>query len=413
MLYAICFLAACICSVLLIVLKFMVKKQKSKKSLEDMSKINSSAVEQPVEIGRNGRPPRVKSEPEVIKRKVGRSPKKVAVITVEKTSTSPVDMVLTSQDDIKQTVGNCIVPVINSTARVGCPAISFNKFSRPVFNGIVRSDSKDMLSKKIFYQKELLLCEINTKKFLNENLYEKFIVRSKLLGSEAINKLDTNTKTYNIRKTNLSRLISSKTSELEGYSLNARKTVYTNRRNNLLRFESFACNFSSSSAQLDNVYKSLKSSQLENKKINNSLMILKPIKGGFSSYCSGVLGFIPRTHGFMIMRKIPFILANRQIENKENTIKFFVSPEKFSSRYFTPRMNFELGQAALYPKFEKYNFSSSNRKKNRFSTKYNFVFLSKKADKSLSIQRKKTEKKKYSHKHYNSKNAKIKKVNRK
>lgn len=235
-----------------------------------------------------------------------------------------------------------------------------------------------MLSKKFFYRKESLFDEINVKKFLNKNFYAKFLVRSSLLNSKTINVLDTSTKIYNVSKSDLEGLLQKKISPLEGFSLNSHKTVYTNKRNTALRFESFLCNFSSSVNLLETVYQSFKCLQLKSASGQNSLIILKPIKGGFCSYCSGIIGFLPRSHGLMIMKKILFLSVKMKVTQNKHLLDYFhyfLALGKFTNKYFTPRLLFNLGQAVVYSRFKKNNFSSSSRKKKDFSTEYNFVFL--------------------------------------
>jgi hypothetical protein len=238
-----------------------------------------------------------------------------------------------------------------------------------------------MLLKKFFYHKESLLAEINTKKFLSKNFYAKFLVRSNLLNLNTIKILDTSTKFYNVSEANLGGFLS--TQPLDGFSLNARNAVYTNKRNSGLRFESFSCNFSSKFRLLETTYQSFKCLQ-QSANIQNSLLILKPIKGGFCSYYSGIVGFLPHSHGLMVVRKLLFLSTKPQVEAEKNNFYYLLSQEKFTDKYFISRFPFDLGQAVIYSKFKKNNFSSTSRKKKDFSTKYNFVFLLKNTCKSTS-----------------------------
>jgi hypothetical protein len=238
-----------------------------------------------------------------------------------------------------------------------------------------------MLLKNFFYHRKSLFDEINTKKFLNKNFYEKLLVRSNLMDLKAIKVLDTDTKIYNVATVSLTRLIFNKTLNFEGFSLNTRKILYTNKRNNVLRFESFLCNFSSKYNMLRSIYKSFKCLQKKDGNSLNSIIILKPIKGGFSCYCTGVVGFIPHRHGLKILKKNFFFSIKAQVENVKqefNCVNYFLSQGKFTDKYFTPRASFNLGKAELYSRYKRNNFSSSSRKKKDFANDYNFVFLFKK-----------------------------------
>jgi hypothetical protein len=232
-----------------------------------------------------------------------------------------------------------------------------------------------MFAKKIFNHKELLSCEINTKKYLNTYFYTKSLVRSNLMN---IKVLDTSTNFYNIPRIDLDYLSLRKIPPLDGFSLFGRKTLYINKRNSVLRFESFLCGFSSQICLQETVYRFLLSLQQKSKNVQNSLIILKPIKGGFSSYCCGVIGFLPRSQGLLIMKKILFLSVKRQIKSEKSMLDFInglLIKEKFINKYFLLRLPFNLGKATVYCRFKKNNFSLSHRKKKDFFAEYNFVFL--------------------------------------
>jgi hypothetical protein len=235
-----------------------------------------------------------------------------------------------------------------------------------------------MLLKKFFYHRKSLFGKINRKKFLLKNFYEKFLIRSNLMDSNTIKVLDTDTQIYNVQTANLARLVFNKTSNLEGFSFNARKILYANKRNNLLRFESFLCNFSSQHNVLENTYRSLKCFKKKNKSLLNPVIVLKPIKGGFRCYCSGAVGFLPGSQARKAKEKHFFFSIKKQVDDsneKHNYINYILTEGKFTDKYFIPRILLKLSKAEISSRYKRKNFSASSRKKKYYGFGHNFVFI--------------------------------------
>ena len=130
------------------------------------------------------------------------------------------------------------------------------------------------------------------KTILSNYVYNKFITRSYLMGNKKFAVLDNSSHFYNISATDLKKVsVYSKTEEV-GVSLSANLTQYSNKYNNSLRFKSFNFNNKINSFSALNSFTNLL--EVITNDSSNSLIFLNPIKGGFTCYSSGVVGFLPR-----------------------------------------------------------------------------------------------------------------------
>jgi hypothetical protein len=241
-----------------------------------------------------------------------------------------------------------------------------------------------MILKTFFNNKKPLFQDLIIKKSLNNNLYGKFFVRSSLEDSKSIRLIDNNSSFFNVSTNNLLKIIVNPRKTIEdGYSLNAKNFLYKNKQSNALRFRSFISNFTSRNNLLNSVLYSLKSLKPMNENLTNSLIVLKPIKGGFACYSSGIVGFLPRSHGlFFIIRTFFLLIKNLNNKSKLLNLNSIFIDENFNKKFFVFRLPFELGKITIYSRFKKNNFSLSSRKKKReFLNDYNFVFLSQKIEK--------------------------------
>ncbi len=234
-----------------------------------------------------------------------------------------------------------------------------------------------MLIKKIFNKKELTLTEVVNKKCITKEVYGKYLVRSSLMDLKNLNILDNNSLFLNI-----SNITLNKNKLNEGFSFNAKNFLYKNRKNSALRFNSFFSGLTAQENIIKSLYESLKSLKVTDK-ILNSIIILKPVKGGFACYSSGIVGFLPRSHGiFFMIRALLFLIKDISFDRKLLNINFLSNYFNFSKKFFVMRLPFELGKITIYSRFKKNNFSStSRRKKKEFLNDYNFVFLSQKIEK--------------------------------
>lgn len=110
-------------------------------------------------------------------------------------------------------------------------------------------------------------------KIFSEHYYDKFYIRNELL--------DTNSHFYNYRK-----------NTKVGFSVNQSIYTYSHIYNNKFTFNSFLNKeIKHSRSYIDNYYKTLLT--LTSNKKSLLFFLLRPQKGGFYSYHSGMVGFIP------------------------------------------------------------------------------------------------------------------------
>lgn len=235
-----------------------------------------------------------------------------------------------------------------------------------------------MIIKEIFSKDQDIIREITIKKILNKNIYPKSYVRS---AFSPVHIIDNNSNLHNLSNQTFLEIHGKAYSGTEGLSINANSYIYKNKLNSDLKFESFLLNAKRNRTLLDSFYGSLKGLKQTDVKTPNSLLILRPMKGGFLAYSSGICGFLPRIHGLYFVT-LTLILASRtkqftkQILNLASLI-CCQSRDKISYLF---RLEFILGKIILYfPIIKQNNFSQVSRgKKKDFVNDYNFVFLSQK-----------------------------------
>jgi hypothetical protein len=262
-----------------------------------------------------------------------------------------------------------------------------------------------MISKKIFSKTQNLLSSVVTNKMLNKDVFEKSYVRGPLMGSKTIQVLDNNSSFSNISVQNISRIYGNRSSKhFEGISLSTNSFFYKNKLNNSLKFKSYILNSLRYKNLLDSFYNSLKTLEASESKISSTLMVLKPIKGGFICYSSGVSGFLPHSHGlFLLIKTIMSITKDKLLTRRLFNLTSLVHNQNSRRIHFPLRLEFLLGKIAVYPEFKQNNFSLAPLKKKRdFLNDYNFIFLSQKFH----------EMKPFKKINFSS-NAKIKKINKK
>jgi hypothetical protein len=236
-----------------------------------------------------------------------------------------------------------------------------------------------MIYKEIFSKNQNFLNDIINKKFLNKNIYEKFYIRGSLLGLKNIQILDNNSAFYNFPVQNMPKIYSTKTTKcFEGFSLNANSFFYRNKLNNTLKFRSFILNSLKYKNLIDSFYNSLEVLNIWGSPFN-SLMVLKPVKGGFSCYSSGFFGFLPRSHGLLLISKtlIP-IFNNHEIKSRIQNLSSLIFDNVNKKSVFLLRLQFSLGKVLVHlPVVKQNNFSSISKKRAKYVVNdYNFIFLS-------------------------------------
>lgn len=235
-----------------------------------------------------------------------------------------------------------------------------------------------MIIKEIFSKDQNTIRELTIKKILNKNIYQKLYIRS---AFSPVHIIDNNSNLLNLPDHNFLEIYGKAYSNTEGLSINASSYIYKNKLNGDLRFESFALNARRDKNLLDSFYGSLRTLKQVDAKIPNSLLILKPMKGGFLAYSSGVCGFLPRIHGLYFVA-LTLILASRtnQIVKRILNLASLVCFQNRSKILHLFRLEFVLGKILLYfPIIKQNNFSQiPHGKRKALVNDYNFVFLSQK-----------------------------------
>jgi hypothetical protein len=238
-----------------------------------------------------------------------------------------------------------------------------------------------MILKKVFSKTQNLLNSVVVDKSLNKEIYQKSYVRGSLQNSRTIQILDNNSLFSNLAVQNIIRIRGkSFAKQLEGISLDTNSFLYKNKLNSNLKFKSFIFNSLRYKNLLNSFYTSLKILEFSEKRVCNTLLILKPIKGGFTCYSSGVSGFLPRSHGvFLLTKALISALTDKKIGRRVVNLNYLIHEEKMNKIPLLLRLEFALGKIAIYPEFKQNNFSlTSTKKKRDFLNDYNFIFLSQK-----------------------------------
>jgi hypothetical protein len=188
-----------------------------------------------------------------------------------------------------------------------------------------------------------------TKKIFSEIYYNKFYIRNSFL--------DTGSNLYNFKK-----------NVLQGHSVCKNIYIYSHIYNNKFTFNSFLNKKSlHSKFFFKNFYKGL----LTFKKKKFFFILLKPTKGGFISYFSGIVGFIPKNNILFLVRKIVF---------KLKTALFFSLSYNFIKINLllkSLRFSGEQIKIKLFQYYKKRNFSGAKKFKFR-KLFFNSLFLLKK-----------------------------------
>lgn len=236
-----------------------------------------------------------------------------------------------------------------------------------------------MIYKEIFSKNQKSFNDIINKKLLNKSVYEKFYIRGSLLGLKSIQIVDNNSALYNFPTQSFFRFYGiTFIQNLEGLSLTASSFFYRNKLNNTLKFRSFILNLVKYKSLINSFYNSLEILNIRDSSFN-SLLVLKPVKGGFSCYSSGFFGFLPRSHGLSLISKtlVP-IFNNRKIYIRIQNLASLIFGTINKKATFLLRLQFLLGKVIIYlPIIKQNNFSSISKKKVKYILNdYNFIFLS-------------------------------------
>jgi len=206
---------------------------------------------------------------------------------------------------------------------------------------------------------------MNDRIVLNNYVYNKFLTRSNLMGNKKFKIIDNNSCFYNIPTSDLKRVsIYNKTNEI-GTSLNINSIKYNNKYNDALTFKSF--NFSNKVESFSAVNSFTNLLEVITNDSSNSIIFLNPIKGGFTCYSSGVVGFLPRKQADFLIS-----IASNSFKNNSNEksfladINYFFNDKYFIKNFFGIKLPHWWGRTGAY-------FSFSEQK---LSTRLSFIFLS-------------------------------------
>lgn len=222
-----------------------------------------------------------------------------------------------------------------------------------------------MFKKRIHASNESNNQNINDKVVLNNHIYNKFLTRSNLMGNKNFKILDDNSYFYNVSSSDLKNVsVYSKTNET-GSSLNANLIQYNNKYNDALTFKSFNFNNKVKSFSIIDSFTNL--FDIITNDSSNSIIFLNPIKGGFTCYSSGVIGFLPRKQADALIS----IAANSFKKNSDKEsfltdVNYFFNEKYFIKNFFGIKLPHWWGRTGAY-------FSFSEQK---LSTRLSFIFLS-------------------------------------
>ena len=222
-----------------------------------------------------------------------------------------------------------------------------------------------MFKKRIHASNESNNQNINDKVVLNNHIYNKFLTRSNLMGNKNFKILDDNSYFYNVSSSDLKNVsVYSKTNET-GSSLNANLIQYNNKYNDTLTFKSFNFNNKVKSFSIIDSFTNL--FDVITNDSSNSIIFLNPIKGGFTCYSSGVIGFLPRKQADALIS----IAANSFKKNSDKEsfltdVNYLFNEKYFIKNFFGIKLPHWWGRTGAY-------FSFLNQK---LSTRLSFIFLS-------------------------------------
>jgi len=222
-----------------------------------------------------------------------------------------------------------------------------------------------MFKKRIHASNESNNQNINDKVVLNNHIYNKFLTRSNLMGNKNFKILDDNSYFYNVSSSDLKNVsVYSKTNET-GSSLNANLIQYNNKYNDTLTFKSFNFNNKVKSFSIIDSFTNL--FDVITNDSSNSIIFLNPIKGGFTCYSSGVIGFLPRKQAdALISIASNSFKKNSDKESFLTDVNYLFNEKYFIKNFFGIKLPHWWGRTGAY-------FSFSEQK---LSTRLSFIFLS-------------------------------------
>ena len=227
--------------------------------------------------------------------------------------------------------------------------------------------------KQIFSKKSSFLSPKYESKVLNQNVYNKFLIRSKVFGSSELGIIDNNLSMFNVSSSDL---------ELngdflqKGKPLNLKTSFFSHNSVRSVSFESFDFNNKVENFSfIGSLYCTLNSI---NSHYTGSLIILRPIRGGFTCYSSGVVGFLPRRQSILLFSSLFETMLNSN--NLLPGLTFLLNKKNSSGNLMSIRFPHSWGKTVAYSMFFNQRFIPFASQQS--STKLSFVFVSKRMKKN-------------------------------
>ena len=202
-----------------------------------------------------------------------------------------------------------------------------------------------MSLKKFYLDSTSTFNESIDKKFCSENVYEKFLVRSRLKNNKEFIFIDNGKSFFHIKEKTIKNLLNFSTDDiLDGQSFRIKNDVYIQPKNKSIRFNYFSfynTKRESLISKLKNFFYQFK------KKKQIPLIFLGSIKGGFVGYFGGITCFVRKDEIKKFCKKFQF----------NEMFSFFNEQENF---FYYPWYLSRLSLRVYYDK--KFKFRSFKRK---------------------------------------------------
>jgi hypothetical protein len=236
-----------------------------------------------------------------------------------------------------------------------------------------------MITKDFFSLENYKANEYLRNKLLSQNKYTKIYVRNQINSHTNIFILENNNSFdfYNQKENSAYEI---------GNSIASNPFLLKNQNDKTMQLKTFFTK-TTKNIFLNEIYKAYKFILKKQNKTRKSLLLLKPIKGGFSCFSRGSTGFLPRRHGNRLLnKKIKSFFQNRNRTIKLSHIRYLLrikeKEKRISDSNFLLRLPFFFAKLKIHPPYKKKVFSSSIKNKNIWG-EANFVFLSKMKNKKL------------------------------
>lgn len=196
-----------------------------------------------------------------------------------------------------------------------------------------------MVIKKFYDNNAFSLEHHSVKKLFSEKIYNKFFIRSAVRKSKTLKIIDSGSTFFHI---------SSK--KLLGSAFYGKHTIYTSQLNKNLKFKYFSAHETAKTTEFLKQFLTFSAAK-------KSMILVKPLKGGYKAFAGGILGFLPRSHGSKILTNDALSMPMKVLQ-----------PSLYLRRY-----PLTLGRINIAPLYRK-KFPLRNPKKKFLILRY--VFLS-------------------------------------